>query len=78
MNYSCQDEADGFVGFAFIKGDNKMAGNYILYKDKEKKFEAKTENECLRWLQRNVPYSWNHAFLYEGWSIQKEIKTKED
>lgn len=32
-------------------------------------YERESINECLLTLHRLVPYSWDHAFKYEGWYI---------
>ena len=39
-------------------------------RDGEAYFWADSENECLIWMQANVPYSWHHAIKHEGWKIE--------
>lgn len=41
----------------------------VLKKDGEVKFTG-THNECLDWLHKNTPSSWDHAFKYEGWTLE--------
>ncbi|KKL22797.1 hypothetical protein LCGC14_2431820 [marine sediment metagenome] len=44
---------------------------YKLYHNNKVIHMNATYNECLIKLQQIAPYSWHHAFKYEGWKIIK-------
>ncbi len=47
----------------------RETARYAITRDETEYFWSNDYDECLTWLQSNVPYSWHHAFTYEGWAI---------
>ena len=57
----------------FLKTDNyakRETARFAVSRDGTEYFWADAYNDCLVWLQSNVPYSWDHALNHEGWAIQ--------
>jgi len=45
--------------------------SYVLKHDGEEKGDFESINAALTWLHGNVPYSWDHAFKHEGWTLEQ-------
>ena len=47
----------------------RETARYAVARDEIEHFWSDDYNKCLVWMQGHVPYSWHHAFTYEGWKI---------
>jgi predicted transcriptional regulator len=55
------------------RSDIPLANSLVVLKrDGVEAGRFATENDALEWLHKREPYSWEHAFKYEGWSMARE------
>lgn len=52
--------------------ESDVSGNEasVLERDGSEVFRG-THNQCLEWLQRHTPFSWDYAMRHAGYSIKK-------